>query len=183
MNETLDIDREFVIRCNDKSSDINEHLPTLKQYAEQCGHVTEFGVRSGNSTVAFMAARPDHFVSYDIHCNHRFIACLERLARDNEIQWEFKLESSLSAIIEPTDMLFIDTSHRASHCEQELKLHADNVRSFLGFHDTTGNWEWGEGEGHPGLRYAIEPFMAEHPEWKQVYRAENNNGLLILERQ
>ncbi len=38
--------------CNEKS-DINEHLPTLKRYAEKCDHITEMGVRSVVSTWAF----------------------------------------------------------------------------------------------------------------------------------
>jgi len=77
-----------------------------------------------------------------------------------------------------TAILFTGTS-----CSKELALHHDKVRKYLIFHDVVSFWEKGQGyEKGGGLRYAIEPFMRDHPEWKQVYRAENNNGLLILER-
>ena len=39
-------------------SDINEHLPTLRKYAEECDHITEMGVRWIVSTYAFLAAKP-----------------------------------------------------------------------------------------------------------------------------
>ena len=35
-------------------SDINEHLPTLKTYAESCEHITELGVRDAISTIGFI---------------------------------------------------------------------------------------------------------------------------------
>ena len=48
-------------------SDINEHLPTLKKYAEQCNSIVEFGVRDGCSTYGLLAGRPKFMVSYDIN--------------------------------------------------------------------------------------------------------------------
>jgi hypothetical protein len=48
------------------SSDINEHLPTLRRYAEDCEHITEMGVRWVVSTYAFLVAQPKTLVSIDI---------------------------------------------------------------------------------------------------------------------
>lgn len=39
-------------------SDIYEHLDTLKCYGEMCSHITEFGMRHGVSSVAFLMAQP-----------------------------------------------------------------------------------------------------------------------------
>ena len=44
-------------------SDINEHLPTLKVYAEQCEHVTEMGVRGIVSTYALLMGKPKTMIS------------------------------------------------------------------------------------------------------------------------
>ncbi len=68
-------------------------------------------------------------------------------------------------------------------CSVELRLHADKARKYIVFHDTTTFWEKGQGHesGH-GLRYAIEPFLEQNPQWQIEYRAMNNNGLLILKR-
>ena len=62
---TLDLENNYTIRC-EQPSDINEHLPTLKKYAEECEHITEMGVRWVVSTFAFMAGLPKKLISYDI---------------------------------------------------------------------------------------------------------------------
>lgn len=161
-------------------SDINEHLPILKEYAEKCNHVTELGTRCGNSAVAFMAAKPKTFITYDVANNAR-IDYLKMIAEDNLINFTFILGDVLKLEIEETDLLFIDTNHHKEQCEIELQLHPDKARKYIIFHDVSTFWEKGQGGGG-GLRYAIEPFMQNHPEWKQVYRTAKNNGLLILER-
>lgn len=176
---SIAIEDEYKI-CLDSPTDINEHLPILREYAEKCKHITELGTRFGNSTVAFMAARPKKFITYDVAYNPR-IDYLKKIAADNEINFIFKLENPQS--IEKTDLLFIDTDHHVEQCSKELGLHAKNVRKYLIFHDVVSFWEKGQGhESGGGLKYAIEPFMQLNPEWKQVYRSEKNNGLLILER-
>ncbi|HDZ37825.1 MAG TPA: class I SAM-dependent methyltransferase [Marinobacter sp.] len=169
---------EYRLVCRGPS-DINEHLPTLKEYAEKCGHVTELGTRFGNSTVAFMAARPAKFISYDPQYNDK-IDYLKLIAKESGVNAHFKTEAP--AEIEETDLLFIDTNHHQEQCEVELRLFAPKTRKYLIFHDTTFFWEKGQGhERGGGLKYAIEPFMKANPQWRQVYRAEHNNGLLILE--
>jgi len=60
------------------SSDINEHLPILKKYTENCNHVTEMGVRSIVSTWAFLAGNPNTLISYDI--NNNGLTILERIS-------------------------------------------------------------------------------------------------------
>jgi len=163
-------------------TDINEHIPVLRQYAEKCNHITELGTRFGNSAVAFMAAKPEKFITYDVANNSR-IDYLGMIAKDNLLNFEFILGDVLKLEIKETDLLFIDTNHHKEQCEIELKMHADKARKYIIFHDVSTFWEKGQGhESGGGLRYAIEPFMQTHPEWKQIYRRENNNGLLILER-
>jgi len=179
--DMTNIEEEYKLVC-DCPSDINEHLPKLREYGEQCTHITELGTRWGNSTIAFMAAKPGKFVSYDVQYNSR-IDYLKRVAKDNEINFHFRLENVEQVELEETDLLFIDTNHHVEQCSEELRLHADKAKKFIVFHDTTTFWEKGQGHevGH-GLKYAIEPFLEQHPEWVQDYRAMNNNGLLILKR-
>ena len=175
----IDDDYKSVCEC---PTDINEHLPKLRECAEQCKHLTELGTRWGNSTVAFMAARPERFISYDVQYNSR-IDYLKSLAAENNINFEFRLENVEQVELEETDLLFIDTNHHVEQCSVELKLHANKARKFIIFHDTTTFWEKGQGwEAGHGLRYAIEPFLESHPEWIMDYRAMNNNGLMILKR-
>ena len=47
----------YNVLCN-TPSDINEHMPTLYQFACTCSHITEMGVREVVSTWAFLNAKP-----------------------------------------------------------------------------------------------------------------------------
>lgn len=177
--DKVNLENEYKLVC-ESVSDINEHLPILKQYGDECTHITELGTRFGNSTVAFMMSRPDRFVSYDIHHNNK-IDYLKRIADECEVNFEFKMQNPTD--IEETDLLFIDTYHNVEQCSLELTLHSPKVKKYIIFHDTVTFWEKGQGhEQGGGLKYAIEPFMILHPEWVEDYRSENNNGLLILKK-
>jgi hypothetical protein len=48
-------------------------------------------------------------------------------------------------------------------------------------HDTHAYGAIGE-DGGPGLLHAVREWLREHPDWAEVYRADNNNGLMVLER-
>lgn len=152
-------------------SDINEHLPILREYADKCESVTEFGVRGCVSLHAFMASKAKKVVAYDIldvavpDCPKLTFICADVLKVD----------------IEPTDLLFLDTVHTFSQVRAELFWHADLVRKFLIFHDTEIFGRKGE-DGGPGINRAISEFLAENQAWSEVYRTDKNNGLTILER-
>lgn len=173
----ITLEHEYELVC-EGPSDINEHLPTLRRYAEECDHITEMGTRYGNSDIAFMMARPKKFISYDLQHNAK-IDYLKLIAEHNNINAHFLLDSVTQIEIEETDLLFIDTNHHAEQCEVELRMHASKARKYIIFHDTTTFWEHGQGNGK-GLKHAIEPFLSSNPEWKIVERFTNNNGLLIL---
>jgi len=179
----INVEEEYELACKCES-DINEHLPTLRRYAEQCTHITEMGARFCNSTIAFMSAYPQKFISYDVTLNDR-IEYLQMMAKDANINFEFRHENVEQIEIEETDLLFIDTNHHDIQLSNELRLHAHKARKYLVFHDITAFGETGQGywpgEGH-GLWYAINPFLESHPEWKIAEKFDNNNGLLILER-
>jgi hypothetical protein len=53
-------------------SDINEHLPTLKKYTEECDTIVEMGVRSIISTWAFLAGNPKKITSLDLYNPNKF---------------------------------------------------------------------------------------------------------------
>lgn len=184
---TIDLEHEFNLVKN-YETDINEHADTLRHYAEQCEHVTEMGIRFGNSTVMFFAARPKKFVSYDVFKEER-VNYLELIAKECGINWELKImnpspEDATESKIEETDLLFIDTNHFAQQMAHELKLHASKVRKYIILHDVFVFWNRGAGDDHlaDGLKNAVEPFLASHPEWQVVFRTDANNGLMVMEK-
>ena len=164
-------------------SDINEHLPLLSMLASQSIHVTEFGVRTGCSTLAFLhglGGRPTATLrSYDINDHFGVYAAMSPYA---PINWTFICRSTLEIPpIEPTDLLFVDTLHRYEQVACELTLHGDSVRRWIAFHDTETFGVTGD-DGGRGINEAISEWMAARPEWRQVYRTHRNNGLTVIER-
>ena len=158
-------------------SDINEHCPTLYALARECRHVTEFGTRTGNSTVALLYAQPDKLVCYDMV---RFpqVELLGRLAGRTE--FVFVQADVLRVEIEPTDLLFIDTRHDYEQLQEELRLQAGRVRRYIVLHDTTTFGERGETPGHIGLWPAVEEFLAQG-NFRLKSREHHNHGLTVLE--
>lgn len=153
-------------------SDINEHLPILRYYADKCDHATEMGVRACVSLFAFLSSSAKKVVAIDIF--DVWVPECEKL--------QFICADDLQIEIEPTDMLHVDTEHNYNQCIQELNLHAKNVRKFIAFHDTGDIFGRNGDDGGKGLLYAIEEFLEKNPEWHQVYQVNNNNGMTIIAR-
>jgi hypothetical protein len=169
----------FQEKCQTKS-DINEHLEVIYNYSKKCNHVTEFGVRDVVSTWAILAAKPNKAVSYDIS-RHPNVAYAEELAKKEEVNWQFIQGDTLSINIEETDFLFIDTLHIYEQLKKELNLHANKVKKYIAFHDTTSFGDVSE-YGGIGLWRAIEEFLNENKNWRILERRTNNNGFTIIER-
>lgn len=165
-------------RAATTKSDINEHAPALKALAAQCEHVTEFGHRPAVSTVALLAGQPKRFVTYSDTVSAEANS-LGGVAEPTS--YEPRVGSSLTADIEETDLLFIDTKHTAPHLNAELERHAPKVRKWIALHDTVVFGERGE-DGGPGLLPAMRKFVAEHPEWFVWSHVNNNHGFTVLSR-
>lgn len=166
-------------------SDINEHLFTLRGYAEGCKHITEMGVRGVVSTWAFLAANPDTLIGIDIEdCPIEEIA---EAAAEANINFQFIKDSTVREgfTINETDFLFIDTWHVYPQLKKELAMHAGKVKKYIGFHDTYTYGFINEGSFYSqpvGLRPAIIEFLEAHPEWTMANSYNHNNGVTILKR-
>jgi hypothetical protein len=184
-------------------SDINEHIPTLLEYAKDCKHITELGVRWVISTYPFILANPNKLVSIDIkhptdwdkkyNVDER-LNDLNDYAKNNNINYSFILGDSLDMNIEETDLLFIDTLHVYRQLSEELKLHGNKAKKYIIFHDTTTYGfidEIHEDLGSKlsksvtikrGLQAAISEFLIANSEWSIDKIFTNCNGLTILKR-
>ena len=176
----------FKEKC-EQSSDINEHLPTLRDLSLECNHITEMGVRGIVSTWAFVEGlkKGGKLISIDIQYPAIYGGDLKPVidaCKEKGIDFTFRLGDTRKIEIEETDLLFIDTLHRYTQLKIELELHANKAKKYLVFHDTTNFETIGENEIDKGLWLAIEEFLAEHKEWKLKKRYTNNNGLTIVER-
>jgi hypothetical protein len=154
----MNITELYKYHC-ESPSDINEHLPTLRDLASECSTVTEMGVRWVVSTWGLAEGRPKKLTSIDIQ---------------DPIIYNIDIEE--------TELLFIDTWHVYEQLKVELERHGNKATKYLVFHDTVTFADVGETEGHKGLLPALEEFLEANPHWKIKIHYGNNNGLLVLER-
>ena len=172
--------------CN-KASDINEHLPTLRDLAKECNHVTEMGVRYIVSSWAFLEGLEagKKLVCIDIYqpaVHGGDLDTFQIACNKKGVDFKFVLGDTRLIDIAETDLLFIDTLHRYGQLKIELERHADKARKYIAFHDTTSFETEGENGIDKGIWLAIEEFLAEHKEWKIKFRHTNCNGLTCLEK-
>lgn len=172
------LQEEYVNACNE-STDINEHIPFLYQLAKQCDSIIEFGVRTGKSTRAFLYSGTP-LKSYDLELNSE-LESLFYYAKQQGQNVDYIRANVLGIVIEPVDLLFIDTWHVYDQLKQELKIHGNKATKYIVFHDTFTFGLVGE-DGGMGLIPAIMEFLIENPHWKVKYFFTNNNGLTVLER-
>jgi hypothetical protein len=186
------LDEIYTHLCN-TPSDINEYLPTLKKYSEECEHITEMGVRWIVSTYAFLAAKPNKLISIDIKHPDSYGGDLNKasnVAKENNIDFHFTLGDTLDINIEQTDLLFIDTWHAYDQLKKELNRHHSKVNKYIILHDTTlfafkdedtyASWGW-VGSGR-GIWPAVEEFLEENKEWTILERHTTDPGLTVLKK-
>lgn len=185
-------------------SDINEHLPTLKRYADDCNIIVECGVRTVISSYAFaasLAKRSNTVLTLVDPSKSANVDLFLTECNNENLNAQFFHQSDLECLLIQTDLLFIDTWHVYGQLKRELARWHSSVNKYIIMHDTTiDEWKgetlrvgWDaktqsletgipEEEITKGLWPAIEEFLQEHPEWKLKERFTNNNGLTILER-
>ena len=162
------------------ATDIKDHMPILREYADKCKHITEMGVRGFCSTWAFLRGHPEKLVSIDWNrapfeiCPESLALCRE-VSKDAGIEYEFITADSLEVEIEQTDLLFIDTWHTYEQLLLELLTHSGKVVKYIAVHDTNA-------DVFPGMSQAIADFVSKNPQWTIAEEYNNWPGLTILKR-
>lgn len=162
-------------------SDINEHLPTLLRYGQECDTIIEMGVRFGRSTLAWLMAKPSKLVCYDLKVHKRLpLDIYKQWAKEQGINFVFIEGDTRKVKIEQADLLFIDTLHNYDQLKVELECHSDKANKYIILHDTETFGQKGETKGK-GLQFAVDELL-EKGIWKIKEVFKNNNGLTVLER-
>jgi hypothetical protein len=174
----MNFEQEYLDACN-RSTDINEHLPTLSDLTSECKHVTELGVGWAQSTRAFL--RHDITMHSYEYMPQPGIKEFFQEAKDSGRNVTLHVADTRKVEIQPTDLLFVDSLHIYEQVQKELELHADKANKYIVFHDTTSFENNGEFGGR-GIWPAIQEFIDSHPEWQMKHRYTNNNGLTVLQR-
>lgn len=199
------VKNKYIHLCKSKS-DINEHLPTLYNYATNCESVFETGVRGVVSSWALTYGLLNNnkdkktiFLNDISPCNiNELLENTKSLNIEINYKWINNLDLDLH---ENYDLTFIDTWHIYGQLKRELNKFSKITNKYIIMHDTTVD-EW-EGETrrmhwdaekqsletgfsveeiNKGLWPAIEEFVRDNKNWVIAERFTNNNGLTILKR-
>lgn len=158
----------------EQDADIWEHLPTLRAYAERVRHITEFGVRTGNSTTGFLMGLSrfgGEMHSYEIE------ACRYWPPHIPGVTWTWiQADTAKLPTIAPTELLFLDSCHETDHVMKEFRF-APLVSKYILLHDTALDWPGGD-----RVRKARDLFLGVNPGWILANEWQNCNGLSVLER-
>lgn len=185
-------------------SDINEHLPPLRQLASECSSAVEIGIRSIVSTWGVLQGLSEspfqshNYLGIDIDAPPEDMFNLAKtLSEKNGINFSFCQANDMEIELEEADMLFIDSLHTYCHLTYELEKFSPKIRKYIALHDTSAPWgnvddynyhgDYSEYPAHidrskRGLWPAVEDFLARHPEWSLHARYLNNHGFTILKR-
>ena len=138
----MSIEEKYKYRC-ETVSDINEHLPTLYEYASQCESIAELGVRGVVSSYAFMwglmnnNSKIKEFSVFDIsYCD---VSEITQECVENGIEFtDYIPEDDLTVDIfnQSYDLTFIDTFHCYPHCYEELLKFSEHTNKYIILHDT-----------------------------------------------
>lgn len=190
-----------------QSSDIRDHVPVLKNLANECTSVMEIGIRSMVSTWGVLQGLSENGASHrryiGVDLNYppvETFALALRLAESNDIDFNFLKQNDMEINVQDmksVDMLFIDSLHTYCHLLYELEKFSPKVNKYISMHDTSEPWgiyddntytgNYSEYPAHydrikRGLWMAVEDFLSKHPEWVLLERRFNNHGFTILKR-
>lgn len=189
-----------------QQSDINEHLPVLKYYAEMCDSILETGVRGCVSSWALCYGLlknngQKYILLNDItECDIKDL--LNVTNNINNITVDYKWCNNLDLVLDRKfDLVFIDTWHVYGQLKRELNKFAPITNKYIIMHDTTVDEFTGESircysnidqqildtgftreEIEKGLKYAIDDFLQQNSNWIVCEKLVNNNGLTILQK-
>lgn len=137
------LETKYIELCNNPC-DINEHLPTLKEYAQECSSVFETGVRGVVSSYALLYGLVENkttnnkliFLNDIEHCD---ISEFKKLADDNSVSVKYAWNNNLDLVFSPNetyDLTFIDTWHVYGQLKRELEKFSKITNKYIIMHDT-----------------------------------------------
>lgn len=197
VDETLE--GQYLYQCS-QPSDINEHLPVLRQLARECSSIADLNIREMRSIWAFlMGLSESSFADRTYRAiNPQIIPPKElRLAEQFSLAHNIDFEFWTAEMDFEADLLMIDTLHTYCHLTDELERFSSSIHKYIVIHDTSEPWGLrddtdygGDYSEYPpwinrkkrGLWPAVTDFLKNHPEWVLEHRYTNNHGLTILKR-
>lgn len=147
----------------------------IKKRLRGCNSYTEFGINQGATLAAAMLANPATIRAYDIKFGWytQAASLFQQYAIEHSIDYIATECDTLDCIIDPVDVLYIDTQHTYDHLKRELAIHGSKANRFIIFHDTFAQ---------PRLKFAIMEYVGANKEWTVVTECNDSVGFMTIER-
>ncbi len=201
--EKQELERIYIAHSLEPS-DINEHLPQLRQLASECSSAVEIGIRSMVSTWGILQGLAESespscsYIGIDLSLPPWYsLQRAKELAESQGISFQFWMGNDMTMDLHPVDLLFIDSLHTYCHLTYELEKFSPKVRKYIAMHDTSAPWGLVDDDQYHGdyseydpsydrtkrgLWPAVYDFLQRHPEWTLYKRLFNNHGFTVLKR-
>jgi hypothetical protein len=198
-----ELKRQYDHSCEEPSP-IYQHVPVLRKLAKGCSSVIEIGLWEMTSSWGLLqglAESRSPFKSYlGIDPRSPELETLQRAQRVSDahgIQFRYWQTNDLEIEIEPAELLFIDSLHTYCHLSYELEKFSPKITKYIAMHDTSAPWGERDDEDYrgdfseypswiprnkKGTWFAVEDFLARHPEWVLLERYLHCHGFTILRR-
>lgn len=163
--------------------DFHAHMEPLRDLCANVKHATEMSAWPKQAYLAIAAGMPKDGVL--VSCASGQKHWWARMVMAKGVHFKMITNDSLTAEIEPTELLFLDSSHTAQRTFDELNRHAAKVSKYIVIHtvatDTFG--EHGD-DGGPGVMYGVRQWLRSgaSAEWVVKSFTDVNHGLIVLSR-
>lgn len=165
----------YTLQSDAHSADYMLVHDEIKKRLRGCDSYTEFGINQGATLAAAMLEHPKTIRAYDIKFGWYTQAAglFQQYAEEHSIDYSATECDTLDCIIDPVDVLYIDTQHRYEHLKKELAIHGSKANRFIIFHDTFAQ---------SGLKTAILEYVDANKEWTVVTECRDSVGFMTIER-
>ena len=162
----------------------NMHDAIVKYWKEgNCTEYMELGTHQGGTASCAMqleGVTQIQLVDIDMSRYRKYLSpiAFKHCAKNNINLILREMDSRSLTSIGRCDMLVIDSVHNPNFMQQELDMHAHNVRKYIIAHDTFML----QGRQNNALHQCLMEFSRKNPRWKILHHEKKGPGYTVLGR-
>lgn len=168
-------DKLCALQCGRHGADYILVHDEIRGRLRGCDSYTEFGINQGATLAAALLDRPKTVHAYDIRLGWYTEAAhlFTEYAVEHGIDYGVTESDTADCIIDPVDVLYIDSLHEHDHLVKELAIHGDRVNRFIIIHDT---------HSYPELKMAVLEYVDNNKDWSVISECNVNVGFMTIGR-
>ena len=168
-----------------KQAEANRQIYTLLKFACRCDHVTSLNFNSHESVTAFLAAKCSKIHARMLsNLDETVKQNYETIAKEIGVNLEFL---PVVEVIEPTDLLYINTPAEGNFRASELAKYSAQVKKYILLPNTETNGlqpantiKLADNQTPIGLVFGINHFLQTHDDWFILEHDDIEPGLTVL---